>query len=37
VNEDERAARRVLLWSARILIGTLLALLLVGALRWMFE
>jgi len=35
VNENERAARRALLWVARILIGAVLAVLIAGALRWM--
>lgn len=35
MNENERAARRVLLWVARLLIGAVLAVLIAGALRWM--
>ncbi len=35
MNEDERAARRALLWAARLLIGAVLAVLIAGALRWL--
>lgn len=32
---EERAARRGLMWAARILIGCVLAVLLAGAARWL--
>jgi hypothetical protein len=37
VNENERAARRTLMRAARLLIGLLLAVLAIGAVRWLLE
>jgi len=33
---EERAARRKIMWTARIMIGLVLLAFLVGAVKWMF-
>ncbi len=34
MNPEERQARRILMWAARILIGLVLLVLIAGAVRW---
>lgn len=34
---EEREARRNLMWAARILIGIVLLILLIGAVKWVWE
>jgi hypothetical protein len=37
VKPEERAARRGIMWVARILIGIVLIILLTGAVKWVIE